>query len=672
MIRRTTAAFKNQRLAAVCNGRRSAATIHTVLDQKFQLHRSLPRPVRPWNPHRLLLKARLLSGGTRQASSFHTPDMNSHDHQDCICQDPNARLTNTTLETLVELTSNINPLEMTPEEIDEKAVFLLSYLKASDVPAREKGCCSHMLGHYHAHFALCSLLKILSLVRPEHESKFTNRLVEAWPDLFKWLEYNFLNWVISPMFSEIGNRHYTFQTIVVSFRSLVKIPAICERILAVDSRMVFIILGSCWFYELEGELKTHYDPFLSAVVPLLDLATFQPGSLPDFFFACIMRPGGKPARNALDHLGWYLENPAPWDLPTLFMLDYHIRMACKMALALPYMHMLLAQHSVRTIVRILVSLTAEPYDETTAPGVAMAISSCLEYLALSLPAADGFAWTTYAVQIGLLPAMLRAQTWLPDADTQSALVKLMRLLSLYSMYPSLLRHLARSVRRENPPVWTAYLELEQIVKDRSKLRMFADIDMEVRCNNSSCRKIDDGNNFSSCSGCFTVSYCSPECQKEHWTNSHKAECEALKHLRAEGKALPMSPEDYDFATKLVFEEVGCRKDEIVRVWREEMPARTPVVSLNYFSDEPRGVLIAGSPSKYPPEGYLELLDVRELWENVISQDIHKEHIIVGVYLPHGSGGCLHFLWLGIDPRLENDESLSVVEKLIRTVEMMPP
>ncbi|KAJ6463903.1 hypothetical protein C8R45DRAFT_1220026 [Mycena sanguinolenta] len=617
-------------------------------------------------------------------------DSAAHDDPDCSCQDPNARLTRTTLETLVELKGNLKPLEMTPEEISEKAAFLLSYLKASDIPPREKGCCNHVLGQFHAHFALCSLANISYLVRPEPDSEFAKLLVAAWPDMFKWVEYTFQNWIVLPMFSEIGNRYHAFQTIVVSLRSLVKIPAICERILAVDGgKKAYVMLGSCWLYELEDEFKTaaQYDPFLSAAEPLLDLVTFKPGPPPDVFFGCIMpstQDAGKPARAALDHLDWYLTSPAPWTPPAIFILDYHIRMASKMAWAPPYLHALLALHAVRTIVRILVALTAEPYNETTAPGVALAISSCLEYLETSLPAADGFAWTTHAVQIGLLPAMLRAQTWLadaetPDTDAQSTLVKLMRLLSLYSMYPSLLRHLARSVRRagelgladgirDNPPVWTAYLELKELVEDRSK--MFDDTDMEIRCSNPTCRKTDEGKNFSSCSGCFTVSYCTSECQKEHWTNGHKVECKTLKRLRAEGKAPPVSPEDYDFATKLVIEEVGRRKAEIVRVWREDMPARTPVVSLNYFLEDPRGVLVAGSPSKYPPQGYTEFRDVREMWENVISQDIHKEHVIVGAYLPHGSGGNLHFLWLGIDNRLDNDDSLSVVEKLIKTVEMM--
>ncbi|KAF7343418.1 MYND-type domain-containing protein [Mycena venus] len=642
--------------------------------------------------HNQCSRKRVFSPATRvnplPLSPNSTTNMDSHD-ADCSCEDPNARLTSTTLDTLVQLKTDLKPLDMTPDEITEKADFLLQYLKASDIPPRSKGCCTHVLSQFHAHFALCSLANISYLVRPEPGSPFETRLLEAWPDIWKWLDYTFENWVISPLFRERdnANRYHAFQTIIVSLRSFIKIPAICERILAADGgKKTFVMLGSCWLYEIEDEFKAaaKNDLFLTATEPLLDLGTFKPGAPPDAFFGCIMpstQDAGKPARVALDHLDWYLTNPGPWSPPAIFILDYHLRMATKMAIALPYLYALLALHSVRTITRILYSLTAGPYDETTAPGVALAISSALEYLETNLPRADGFAWTTHAVQIGLLPALLRTQTWLgdmPDDDAQSTLVKLIRLLSLYSMYPSLLRYLVRSIRRvrelglhdavkDNPPVWTAWLELEALVADRSRL---FDTDMEIRCHNPSCRKIDTQNNFSSCSSCFTTAYCTSECQKEHWKSGHKVDCKTLKELRMEGKAPPVSPEDYDFATKLVIEEIGRRKEEIVRVWREEMPARTPVVSLNYFLDDPKGVLVVGSPSKHPPQGYTEFRQVREMWEDVISQDIHREHIIVGAYLPHGSTGKLHFLWLGVDDRLGNEDSLSVVEKLIKTVEMM--
>ncbi|KAJ7164900.1 hypothetical protein C8R46DRAFT_1097560 [Mycena filopes] len=613
--------------------------------------------------------------------------MNSHD-SDCSCEDPNARLTSATLETLVQLKRDLAPLEMSTDQINETVTTLLQYLKASDIPHRDKGCCTHVLGQFHAHFALSSLALISYELRPEPDSQFVTRLVEAWPGIWKWLEYTFENWVISPLFldRDNANRYHAFQTIIISLRSFVKIPAVCDVLLATGrGKKAFVILGSCWLYEIEQEFKeaatSKDNGFLTATEPLLDLGTYKPGPPPDLFFNCIMptsNDAGKPVRVALDHLEWYLTANTPWSSPAIFILDYHLRMATAMTGARPYLNVLLAQNSVRTIVRILASLTAGPYDEITAPGVAQCIGSCFEYLDIALPAADGFAWTTHAVQIGLIPAMLRAQAWLadmPDGNAQALLVKLIGLLSLYSMYPSLLRHLVRSVARaqelglpetvkDNDPVWAAYSELGDLVADRKRL---FDTDMNIRCDNPSCRKIDAQNNYSSCSGCFTTAYCSPDCQKDHWKNGHRVECKSLKQLRLDGRAPPVSPEDYDFATKLVIEEISRRKDEVVRVWREEMPARTPVVSLNYFLDDPKGVLVAGSPSKYPPQGYTEFRQVREMWDNVSSQDIHKEHIVAGAYLPHGISGKLHFLWLGIDDR---ETEGTVVERLIRTVERM--
>ncbi|KAJ7130241.1 hypothetical protein C8R44DRAFT_63064 [Mycena epipterygia] len=613
-----------------------------------------------------------------------SPSQNTHD-SDCSCEDPNARLTSSTLETLVQLKSNLKPLEMSPEEIDEKATFVLQYLKAEDIPPRDKGCCSHVLGQFHAHFALCTLANISYLVRPAPESSLATHLVAAWPGISKWLEYTFENWVISPLFLDQNNanRYHAFQTIIISLRSFVKIPALCELMLADGGgKKTFVLLGSCWLYEIEDEFKAaaENNQFLTATEPLLDLATFKPGPPPDVFFGCIMpstQDAGKPARVALDHLEWYLTN-TPWSPPAIFILDYHLRMATKMSVALPYLNALLAQQSVRTVTRILVSLTSGPYDIATAPGIAQCIASSLEYLETTLPAADGFAWTTHAVQIGLIPSMLRAQAWLadmPDDEAQSTIIKLFRLLSLYSLYPSLLRALVRSLQRARelglpetvrdiPPLWTAYLELEELVLDRSAL---FNTDMSIRCSNPDCRKVDTQNNFSSCSSCFTTLYCSPDCQKAHWQDGHRVDCKTLKDLRREGKAPPISPEDYDFATNVVIEEVRRRKDEVVRVWKQEMPARTPVVSVNYFLDDPKGVLVAGSPSKFPPQGYAEFRQVRDMWENVISQDIHREHIIIGAYLPHGTTGKLHFLWMGIN---EAQTEGTVVERLIKSLETM--
>jgi hypothetical protein len=126
----------------------------------------------------------------------------------------------------------------------------------------------------------------------------------------------------------------------------------------------------------------------------------------------------------------------------------------------------------------------------------------------------------------------------------------------------------------------------------------------------------------------------------------------------------LSAEDYDFASKIVIEEISRRRDEVVRVWKAEIPARTPVASLNYTSD-PKGILVVGDPKLHPPAGYTELEQVRDMWDNVVSQDIHREHAIIGAYMPHGMTGKLHFLWLGANPKFTEG---TIVERLIKSVE----
>ncbi|KAJ6613555.1 hypothetical protein B0H10DRAFT_2222069 [Mycena sp. CBHHK59/15] len=589
---------------------------------------------------------------------------------DCTCEDPNARLTSDTLEKLVQFKDNIKPLELTADELDEKVSFLLQYLKASDIPHRDKGCCTHVLGQFHAHFSLCTLADIAYVTRPGTDSRFTTRMLEAWPDMRKWLEYTFENWVISPMFHDRtnSNRYHAFQTTIVSLRGFVKMPELCELMLADEGgKGIFVMLGSWWLYEVEDEFKnaSMHNSSLTAAEPLLDLGTFKGGSPPEVFFGCILpssQDAGRPARVALDRLGSYLT----LDPPDLYILDYHIRMLTTMNFALPYRHALLAQHSVRTTTRVLVSLTSGPYDDATAAHVARCISFCLEYLKCILPLTDGFAWTTNAVQIGLLPAMLRCQTWLgdmPNGDAQDALVELLRLLSLYTctrLFSG--RWYDPFDEPENSACWTDHGQSTHL----DGIPRAGGIHAKIQA------KIDAQNTFSSCSGCFSPSYCSPDCQKEHWRAGHRVDCKAIKALRQEGRAPPMSAEDYDFATKVVIEEVTRRKDEVVRVWKEELPARTPVASLNYMMGpmgDPKGVLVAGSPSRFPPQGYVEFQEVRDMWENVISQDIHREHIIIGAYLPHGTTGKIHFLWMGINSAFTEG---TVVERLIKTLEFAEP
>ena len=45
-----------------------------------------------------------------------------------------------------------------------------------------------------------------------------------------------------------------------------------------------------------------------------------------------------------------------------------------------------------------------------------------------------------------------------------------------------------------------------------------------------------GKRLQVCAGCRSVSYCSKQCQREHWKNGHKAECERLHAARVQARA----------------------------------------------------------------------------------------------------------------------------------------
>ncbi|KAJ6613586.1 hypothetical protein B0H10DRAFT_1951371 [Mycena sp. CBHHK59/15] len=297
--------------------------------------------------------------------------------------------------------------------------------------------------------------------------------------------------------------------------------------------------------------KTH--PSLTAAEPLLDLGTFKGGSPPEVCFRRILpssQDAGRPAHGALDRLGSYLTLDPP---------DPRLNLPPP-ALA----------RSARPPRR--------PYDDATAAHVARCISSCLEHLKGMLPLTDDFAWTTNAVQIGLLPVMPRCQTSVGNVrngGAQDALVELLRLLSLYTLHPSLLRPLA------------VFLELEELVMDCSTL---FDTDMNVSAGNP------DVQNFRAAADA-SLPRTAPRIVKSNTGGQaiastakqqrlfDKIHHDASKHplfrltRESEGKEPPMSVEDYDFGGGFA--------------------------QLHDGAHGRKGVPVSGSPSRFPSQGYVE-------------------------------------------------------------------
>nr|GAT43442.1 predicted protein [Mycena chlorophos] len=612
----------------------------------------------------------------------------SHDHDDdCSCTDPNARLSNASLEELFKQSQDgtLDPLSLSPEDIDAKVTYCLQYLQAADVPLLKNGCCTHTMGHMHARFALDILANLAYVLRPASDSPFVVRIVESWPGIWAWLEYAFRHWLVKPILDvgghskdSVSGRFFTFSTVVSAMRSFVKLPPICDLLLADDRRTAtYVMLGSCWLFEGEQDYKEglRNDHLLSAAEPLLDLTTYKPGPPPDLFFNCLMSNDAQhSAPVALDHLAWYLNTPTPWSPPAIFMLDYHLRMVGTMIIAHQYADAILAQHAVRSVTRILVALTSTTYDETTATGIAQAIASALAFLSTAFPSTDGYAWVTHAIQIGLLPAMLRAQQWMgdlpEDRDAAESIKMLLRTFSLYTPFASVLRPLVLSLSHCTElggfqDEQELYEQLQELVRERS-----TQIDTDMRCQNPECRKIDSNNDFLSCSGCFTVQYCSSECQKAHWKSAHRAECKEIQGLRAEGRfpAFSVNSEDYRTARVTAVAEIARRKADILSVWRADPPASSAGLSLtvDFNIENPRGVISVGPPEQQP--GYAEKPDLRANWDLVVSNGLHTEHVVVALMLPWGRYVGMYFMWIGISSRVETHGS--AVERLIQSVEAL--
>ncbi|KAJ7456722.1 hypothetical protein B0H11DRAFT_2243888 [Mycena galericulata] len=364
-----------------------------------------------------------------------------------------------------------------------------------------------------------------------------------------------------------------FNTIIPILMVASRVPELRELLLAPDRNrmMMLAALVGCWSIEAEEWFMKGkgYDLHQSAARPLSALFGDYLGDEPairdaiksvyngvenqsapgllDFFRAFEMlgkvsrRSRADIARTALT----LLRNPT---LPP-HLLDSHLQMINLIAIATEYSDALLAQHSIRHVTRTLSELTSKPYDSDSAPVVAQCIASCARYLTKFIPRKDGFHHVRQALQAGLLPAILRCRPWISQQhdddskdETHAKLLKLLHMVSLYIVYPSVFRPFLVSVRKidqlglidtaTTDPLSAAYLKVVNIATDRLIMIRPSNaerIDLSARCEN--CGKEDIDADFKSCSGCFIPSYCSEKCQTVHWNAKHEAHCKEVQKKR---------------------------------------------------------------------------------------------------------------------------------------------
>ncbi|KAJ7203622.1 hypothetical protein GGX14DRAFT_651838 [Mycena pura] len=628
-------------------------------------------------------------------------DSEPHD-PNCICQDPNARLTKATLVHLMDFKNELMADKL-GASTDDDLTFVLQYLKEADIPTAEEAFCAHALGAFHAHAALDCLAVFLHRFGPGP----VQRVVQAWPDIEAWMTYICAQWIVRGKFIDShwqDTDHVSgFNGIILCLTQATRIPELVALMLADPRNTMFVITMFCWIIEAdEWFMKNEmYIADITAAMPFASLA-----------FARITSGRGVPVGEApgLDSLKIFemvrsLQGRTPADtaqtaLTLLRRADRddltavcaHLAVLSAIFRTSGTADALRAQHSVRDVTRLLAELSQRPYDAATPPSMTHCISACMAVLAMILPRNEGFGNMRMAVQAGILPALLRCKPWLTPEDSPFGYENAKEILewvTLYIVYPSVLRPVLVATRKieelglvdPTDPIHGLYLNLVHLIAERRALVRPEDgqhIDLHVKCHK--CGKPDDEAVFKDCSGCFLFSYCSEACQKEH-SEEHKSDCEMAQDMRKEGATLPMMPEDRAYLFQFAMALVNRHRAEIVRVWREEQPARTPLILFD-FSQDPNGVLVVGErcletlPGRTAETGVFVpdinmVVDARLYWSvewnEVMARPVHDEHALVCMCLPQGQYALGKWMFIGIQEEHEDGHG-TVLEKLIKTVE----
>ncbi|KAJ7679084.1 hypothetical protein DFH06DRAFT_1165655 [Mycena polygramma] len=638
------------------------------------------------------IATKIVSGRQKEAEEKQTfasaSEEEPHD-PNCVCQDPNARLTGDTLTALVDFIREFTPSTLSAPEIDDAITHSLQYLRSVDIPARELSCCAHTLGQYHSEAALKCLIKVMASDQFKYNPYLVTRLVQAWPEIRAWLQYTFTNRITFGMFidRQKQDRIEGYRSIIPFLQVVCRIPDLRELLLRTPSERqnMFLVLSFCWRMESEGwfELQEDYAQFTSAAIPLATLAQAHidgKKSEDDFFpvlqlvAARAKLDPAKVASIALDRV----KDPTSVPLSTLAA---HIAMIRILGMSPSYSPALLAQNSIQNMIRILDELTSRDYDPTTAQEVEACIRPCLRYLSRSLVCSDGCSFVAQALHTGILPALMRSSKWLlPESDGHVYLQTVLEVISVYAIYPSVfwsfgptLKAFAKTeeeaIKQLDPTIQKDLMTMTAVITYRLAMLLPS---ANLNCENCG-QPVNpfEAETSCNCDQCFMSSYCSEACRTTHWTNSHREECKTLLDARKDGFTLPILLRDFEFGCDVAMVELRINRVEIANVWKRERPERTPVVSVD-FTDDFKGRILVGEEALANPPPFLRGppgLDLasyfRALWDAETSKEFHDEHVVVCIFLPHGPGLQTHWRWIPISPEYTEG---TVVDRLINTVE----
>jgi hypothetical protein len=198
-----------------------------------------------------------------------------------------------------------------------------------------------------------------------------------------------------------------------------------------------------WFEKSERNF-----PFTSAASPLVTLVQtcIEDGKPTEDFFVMFELIAARAKRDPCSVASMALDRLKDATL-SLRTLAPQIGMLLILGREAPYRTALLAQYSVQNVTRIFVGLTSDAYDPAIAQEVESCIHWCLLYLFQSFHASDGCSLVAEALRTGVLPAIVRSSEWIaPDNRNYHFLMEVFRVLSLYTIYPSVLWPFAASIR----------------------------------------------------------------------------------------------------------------------------------------------------------------------------------------------------------------------------------
>lgn len=342
-------------------------------------------------------------------------------------------------------------------------------------------------------------IKGITLAATLHQKnpEVNKTLREVWPNIFAWLRYLQDYYLDSERVSS-ESRVKVF--IAISGAHKVFSQRDDLRALSGSTSGYLELLTRLWVMQVR--FPEYISP-LSVYPPASVLVAHTRTTIPTSAAAIekiISALGGKPddvARLALEHLSASAQQTSSqsnYSSSTGSVID----LMANFRTSPPLRYALLARHSVRAVTNILVSMSAAPFSQDTAPSVALCMANCGHYLGFALEQTNGLTWVIQTLNAQFLPAILRSGPWIPHMDpalVKHFLLPLTSILPKYLMYVSVLRAVSRALRKvrslgleaklvQRGAIWDAWSTFKYLAEERLEiLSQSKDLQTRQVCHN---------------------------------------------------------------------------------------------------------------------------------------------------------------------------------------------